>query len=105
MAGHRLQRQGQRQGLGGEGAGVVGRDRAALAEAPLRMDAGRRGARLGGSEGQGPLAGARLQGTTEALGSGAKFFMDGPEPQEELRDYERLPETGETLLYVAMSRL
>jgi hypothetical protein len=53
----------------------------------------------------GRLARARLQGTTEALGSGAKFRMDGTEQEDELRDYERVPESGEAFMYVAMSPL
>ncbi len=38
------------------------------------------------------------------MGSGAELFVDGPEPQDE-QGQERVPETGEALLYVAMSRL
>jgi len=32
-------------------------------------------------------------------------FLDRPEQEDELRDYERLPESGEAFIYVAMSRL
>jgi hypothetical protein len=31
--------------------------------------------------------------------------MAGPEQEDEPMDYERLPETGEAFIYVAMSRL
>jgi hypothetical protein len=39
------------------------------------------------------------------VGSGEDVFMDRPEQDDELRDYERLPESGEAFIYVAMSRL
>jgi hypothetical protein len=31
--------------------------------------------------------------------------MDREEQEDELRDYERLPESGEAFIYLAMSRL
>ena len=31
--------------------------------------------------------------------------MDGTEQEDELRDYERVPESGEAFMYVAMSPL
>jgi hypothetical protein len=31
--------------------------------------------------------------------------MVGPEQEDELRDYERLPQSAEAFIYVAMSRL
>jgi hypothetical protein len=31
--------------------------------------------------------------------------LDGPEQEDELRDYERLTESSEAFIYVAMSRL
>ena len=41
----------------------------------------------------------------EEMDSGADLFMVGPEQEDELRDYERLPESSEAFIYVAMSRL
>jgi len=61
-------------------------------------------------EGEGRLgetvASARLPGVAEVVGSGAAIFLDRAEPQDEPRDYKRLPETSEAFVYdVAMSRL
>ena len=39
------------------------------------------------------------------MGSGKDIFVDRPQQEDELRDYERLPESGEAFIYVAMSRL
>jgi hypothetical protein len=39
------------------------------------------------------------------VGGGADVFVDRPEQEDELRDYERLTETSEAFVYVAMSRL
>jgi hypothetical protein len=39
------------------------------------------------------------------MDSGADLFMVGPEQEAELRDYERLPQSGEAFIYVPMSRL
>jgi hypothetical protein len=33
------------------------------------------------------------------------LFLVGAQQEDELRDYERLPETGEAFIYAAMSRL
>lgn len=41
----------------------------------------------------------------EALGGGANLLLVGAKPQDEQKDYERLAETSETLVYVAMTRL
>ena len=41
----------------------------------------------------------------EEVGGGEDLFLAGAEPQEELRDYEKLAETSEALIYVAMKRL
>jgi len=46
-----------------------------------------------------------LHSLAKTLGCGAKLFMDGPEPLSGSKDYERVPETGEAFLYVAMTRL
>ena len=40
----------------------------------------------------------------EEVGGRADVFLDGPE-QEDEKDYERLPESSEAFIYVAMSRL
>ena len=40
-----------------------------------------------------------------ALGGGEDLFLVGPQQEDELKDYERLPETKEALIYAAMSRL
>jgi putative transposase len=47
----------------------------------------------------------RVRSAAEEVGSGEDVFMDRPEQDDELRDYERLPESGEAFIYVAMSRL
>ena len=39
------------------------------------------------------------------MGGGADVLLDRPQPTDELRDYERLTETSEAFIYVAMSRL
>jgi hypothetical protein len=41
----------------------------------------------------------------EEMGSGEDLFLAGPEQEDELRDYERLPESSEAFIYAAMSRL
>jgi hypothetical protein len=51
------------------------------------------------------LAAQRLPSATEAVGGGTHFFLDGSEQEDELRDYERLTESSEAFIYVAMSRL
>jgi hypothetical protein len=50
-------------------------------------------------------AATRLRGITEALGRGAHILLALSEPQDELRDYERLCTTAEAFIYAAMSRL
>jgi hypothetical protein len=47
----------------------------------------------------------RLRGVAEEVGGGADDRFDRSEQEDELRDYERLPESGEAFIYVAMSRL
>jgi hypothetical protein len=47
----------------------------------------------------------RLQGCGETLGGGANVFVDRQEPQDEQEDYERLPESSEAFIYLAMTRL
>jgi hypothetical protein len=47
----------------------------------------------------------RVRSAAASVGSGEDVFMDRPEQDDELRDYERLPESGEAFIYVAMSRL
>jgi hypothetical protein len=39
------------------------------------------------------------------MGSRENIFMDRPQQEDELRDYERLPESSEAFTYVLMSRL
>jgi hypothetical protein len=39
------------------------------------------------------------------MDSGADLLVVGTEQEDELRDYERLPESGEAFIYVAMIRL
>jgi hypothetical protein len=36
------------------------------------------------------------------VGGGKDVFLDRAEQEDELRDYERLPETGEAFIYIAM---
>jgi hypothetical protein len=43
--------------------------------------------------------------SAEEMDSGAHFRLVGTEQEDELRDYERLPESGEAFIYVAKSRL
>jgi putative transposase len=50
------------------------------------------------------LAAARLPGVTEAVGGGADIFWI-EQNRRMSKDYERLPETSEAFVYVAMSRL
>jgi hypothetical protein len=50
-------------------------------------------------------AAPRLPGSTSPLGSGADGFLDRSEKEDELRDYERLTESSEAFIYVAMSPL
>ena len=59
--------------------------------------------RLG--EDQEALSRDGLQGSAETLGGGANVFLDREEPQDELRNYERLPESSEAFIYLAMTRL
>ena len=42
---------------------------------------------------------------TEEVGGGANLFLVGTEQEDEPMDYERLPESAEAFIYVAMSRL
>jgi hypothetical protein len=51
------------------------------------------------------LAAARLPGPTSQVGGLTHLLLDSPQPQDELRDYERLTETSDAFIYVAMSRL
>jgi hypothetical protein len=53
------------------------------------------------------IATQRFSGVAEAVGRGADIFLDRQEQEDELRDYERLPESSEAFIffYVAMSRL
>jgi hypothetical protein len=39
------------------------------------------------------------------MGSGTDYFLDRPEQEDELRDYERLCASGVSLVYAAMIRL
>jgi hypothetical protein len=41
----------------------------------------------------------------QEVDSGAHLFLALTEQEDELRDYERLPESSEAFIYVAMSRL
>ena len=50
-------------------------------------------------------AARRFPGFASSVGSRADVLLDRSEPQDELRDYERLTETSEAFIYVAMSRL
>ena len=51
------------------------------------------------------VAAQRLPGTTSSVGGGANVLLDRPQQEDELMDYERLTETSEAFIYVAMSRL
>jgi hypothetical protein len=82
----------QRQGVGGEGLGFLGGDR----QAPQALGKGARRSRA-------TALSKGIHSLAEEVGSGAELFVDEPEPQD--KDHERVPETGEALLYVAMSRL
>jgi hypothetical protein len=50
------------------------------------------------------IAPQRLCGVAEEVGGGKDVVLDRPEPEDELRDYERLPENSRAFIYVAMSR-
>ena len=47
----------------------------------------------------------RLQGSTETLGGRADVFLDRVEQEDESKDYERLPQSSEAFIYLAMVRL
>ena len=66
---------------------------------------GQRGRRDRLGEDQEALTRAGFQGSAETLGGGANVFLDREEPQDELRNYERLPESSEAFIYLAMIRL
>jgi hypothetical protein len=51
------------------------------------------------------VAPQRLSGAAEEVGGRADAVVDRPEPEDELRDYERLCASGEALVYAAMIRL
>lgn len=44
-------------------------------------------------------------GLATQVGGGAHLRLDGPQPQDGQRDYERLCATGEAFIYAAMTRL
>jgi hypothetical protein len=44
----------------------------------------------------------RIPSTSPPVGSGAHFWLDLPQPEDELRDYERLCASGEAFVYAAM---
>ena len=95
VAVRRLQRQGQMQGVGGEGAGASGGDRAARAEAALRMvspegeepDWDKLGAR-----GLLPKPGFKVLPRRWVV---ERSFAWTGQNRTMSKDYERLPETGE----------
>jgi hypothetical protein len=47
----------------------------------------------------------RLQGSTETLSGRADVFLDRVEQEDESKDYERLPQSSEAFIYLAMVRL
>jgi hypothetical protein len=51
------------------------------------------------------VAAARLPGPTSQVGGCTHLLLDRPQPQDELRDYDRLTETSDAFIYVAMSCL
>lgn len=58
-----------------------------------------------GSRRQGAAAVSEgLHRLAQTVGSGAKLFVDGSEPQDE-QGLRGVPETGEAFMYVAMTRL
>jgi hypothetical protein len=87
-----------------------GRDRATPAEAGSGgSDEGMgKGVQQRGSGDRpgGTYAGERPEALpAEKMDRGADLLVALSEQEDELRDYERLPETGEAFIYVAMSRL
>jgi putative transposase len=74
-------------------------------EAPLCVGAGRARAGVGGLEGQRALTARGLQGPAEAMGRVERTFSWIDQNRRMSKDYERLPETSEAFIYVAMSRL
>jgi hypothetical protein len=50
-------------------------------------------------------AAPRLRGSAAPVGRGADVCLVVPQPQNELRDYERLCATSEAFVYAAMVRL
>ena len=63
---------------------------------------GKRG--CGGRLGE-TVAAKRLPGPTSSVGGAADVFLDRITTGDMSKDYERLPETGEAFIYVAMSPL
>ena len=61
----------------------------------------------GGQEGrlEKAHATARIRAFSSQVGGGEDLLLALTEQEDEPMDYERLPETGETFIYVAMSRL
>jgi len=52
------------------------------------------------------IAPQRLSGIASSVGGGEDIFLDRPQQEDELRDYERfLCASGEALVYAAMIRL
>ena len=94
------------------GRGGYGLERGGGAQAPeAGIGGGRRG--LGQGVGQGgqesglaeARAAARFESITEEVGGREDLLVAGTKPQDEQKDYERLPESSEAFVYVAMTRL
>ena len=51
------------------------------------------------------VAAQRLSRSTSPMGGGKNLFLDRPQNRRMSKDYERLTETSEAFIYVAMSRL
>jgi putative transposase len=109
VAGRRLPRRGQGQGVGREDPGLERGSSGASPEARSKRSVnslgqgvgqGRRCARLAEAP-----ATAGLPGAAASVGSGADVFMGIDQNTRMSKDYERLPESGEAFIYVAMSRL
>ena len=110
MARRRIHSRRQGRGLGAQGFGLDGRDRPPPTEDGSRggdEGMGERVDRRGGCHRFGEAYGGERPEAllAEEMDSGAHLRLVGTEQEAESKDYERLPESGEAFIYVAMSRL
>ena len=95
--------------MGRRGLGRERRSRTQAQKASAREGGQDLGKGVGQGRHRGGLAeahaSARLHGIAQEMGCGEDLFLALSEQEDELRDYERLPESSEAFIYAAMSRL